>query len=302
MASKYIKPDNCDATIEGIKNKSTREVQRFLAGYEPLAAVPADRVRLIVVAKPPSTAVVLPRLPVAASIAESTAPAQTSVTTSDAAEAVPVVVPSVTETAMRHSTISADGKFSSTVEQSTPTKVQEAVAPPSMQFERRARVEFTAHEELLAKLDRVRSLMSHRLPINAPLEELFRFMADYVLQREDPEARQERREARAQSGDVKEPKVPSNPRQIPASVRDQIFVRDKRCTYVGPDGKRCESTHVLQVDHVKPVARRGAATIDNLRLLCAYHNRMESERLMGKRQVIRESRTGYAIMRSAAVG
>jgi 5-methylcytosine-specific restriction endonuclease McrA len=39
---------------------------------------------------------------------------------------------------------------------------------------------------------------------------------------------------------------------------------------------------VLQIDHVKPAARGGANTIDNLRLLCAYHNRLEAERLMGR--------------------
>jgi len=73
-----------------------------------------------------------------------------------------------------------------------------------------------------------------------------------------------------------------------------VFARDQRCTYVGPDGKRCDSTHVLQVDHIMPVARGGAAVIGNLRLLCAEHNRLESERLMGKRHEIRESRASYA--------
>jgi 5-methylcytosine-specific restriction endonuclease McrA len=38
---------------------------------------------------------------------------------------------------------------------------------------------------------------------------------------------------------------------------------------------------VLQIDHIQPVARGGANTIDNLRVLCAYHNRLEAERLMG---------------------
>jgi 5-methylcytosine-specific restriction endonuclease McrA len=51
---------------------------------------------------------------------------------------------------------------------------------------------------------------------------------------------------------------------------------------------------VLQVDHVTPVARKGAAAIDNLRLLCAEHNRLEWEKLAGKREVIRESFAPYA--------
>jgi 5-methylcytosine-specific restriction endonuclease McrA len=259
MASKYIKPENCEAVITGIKNKSTREVQRFLAGYEPMAAVPVDRVRMIVV--PASRAAAVLGMPAGS----------------------------------RQATISADGKKSSSVEELTLSANENRSQPVPPQFEMRARVEFTAHEELMVKLERVRSLMSHRLPINAPLEELFQFMADYVIEREDPLKRHERRAERAVNQDNGAPRsVPANPRQIPAAVRDQVFARDQRCTYVGPDGKRCNSTHVLQVDHIQPVARRGAAVIENLRLLCAEHNRLESERLMGKRHVIRESRASYA--------
>jgi hypothetical protein len=49
MASKHIQPGNCDAIIRDICGKSTRDVQRLLAAYEPLAAVPVDRTRTIVV-------------------------------------------------------------------------------------------------------------------------------------------------------------------------------------------------------------------------------------------------------------
>jgi hypothetical protein len=71
-------------------------------------------------------------------------------------------------------------------------------------------------------------------------------------------------------------------RHIPAAVRDAVFVRDKgHCTYTGPDGKRCGSTHNLQIDHVVPFARGGAATLQNLRLLCGKHNRLSAERIFG---------------------
>jgi 5-methylcytosine-specific restriction endonuclease McrA len=165
-----------------------------------------------------------------------------------------------------------------------------------LQFKRMVRSEFTAEEETMHKLDRVRSLASHRLPMNAPLAELIDFMADYFLEREDPIQRQERRKARAERQVTGNALVQSNhPRHIPAAIRDEVFVRDQRCTYVGPDGKRCNSWHLLQVDHITPVARRGAAVIDNLRLLCAEHNRLEWEKLTGKRDVIRESSPRYAV-------
>jgi 5-methylcytosine-specific restriction endonuclease McrA len=243
MIAKHIKPDNAAVVIDAIKGKSTRDVDRFLAALQPVSVVPPDRVR-------------------------------------------PVVVP-VKECAK--STIGADGKQSSTVEKLTSTDPAESPAATVIQnevfeFKRMVRVDFTAQEELMQKLDRVRSLASHVLPANASLEQLITFMADFVIERKDPIRRQERRRARAANRpEATPPTVPTNPRQIPAAVRDEVFARDQRCTYVGLDGKRCNSSHVLQVDHIRPVARGGAAVIENLRVLCAYHNRLESERLMGKR-------------------
>src|SRR5678815_2689189 len=178
-----------------------------------------------------------------------------------------------------------------------------------VQFERLVRVEFTAHEELMRGLERVRSIASHRLPANATLEQLLTFVTEYFLEKEDPARRQARREARAiheEKSEATRPTPPrtiaSNARYIPAQVRDQVFVRDSRCTFVGPDGQQCGSMHVLQIDHIRPVARGGASTIDNLRVLCAYHNRLESERLMGKRgpDVVREGTVAYGTCGHAA--
>jgi 5-methylcytosine-specific restriction endonuclease McrA len=71
-------------------------------------------------------------------------------------------------------------------------------------------------------------------------------------------------------------------RYIGAAVRDRAFERDSgRCSFVGSNGRRGGSTRALQLDHVHPVARGGSGSAENLRLLCAYHNRLEAERLMG---------------------
>ncbi|MBI4720422.1 MAG: HNH endonuclease, partial [Chitinivibrionia bacterium] len=87
---------------------------------------------------------------------------------------------------------------------------------------------------------------------------------------------------------------PSNTRHIPASVRDEVFARDKgRCVYVGTTGERCESTQALQIDHIVPFARGGATIASNLRLLCAKHNRIAAEEVFGeaisRRYVARDS-------------
>jgi 5-methylcytosine-specific restriction endonuclease McrA len=69
---------------------------------------------------------------------------------------------------------------------------------------------------------------------------------------------------------------------IPVAVRDTVFERDGGCcTYIGTHGARCESTHDLEIDHTVPIACGGADAIDNLRLLCASHNRLEAEPAYG---------------------
>jgi len=75
---------------------------------------------------------------------------------------------------------------------------------------------------------------------------------------------------------------PKRSRHIPAAVRDKIFIRDQgKCTYVGRTGRRCGATRGLHIDHIVPYARGGTNTANNLRLLCAKHNRLEAERLLG---------------------
>ena len=140
-------------------------------------------------------------------------------------------------------------------------------------------VQFTARQEFMAKVERARALVWHQFP-GAKFEQLFELALDALIARRDPVARQERREKRRRQ--VKAATTEAGKRYIPASVRDQVFVRDGfRCSYVGPDGRRCTATVSLQVDHVRPIARGGASTMDNLRILCAEHNRLEAERLMG---------------------
>ncbi len=64
-------------------------------------------------------------------------------------------------------------------------------------------------------------------------------------------------------------------RAIPAAVKREILQRaGGRCRYVDPrTGRRCASRHLMQIDHVLPYSLGGAAEPDNLRLLCAAHNR-----------------------------
>ena len=64
-------------------------------------------------------------------------------------------------------------------------------------------------------------------------------------------------------------------RAISAGVRQQVWQRDGgRCSYADPQtGRRCNSTHLIEIDHIVPHALGGAADPGNLRLLCGAHHR-----------------------------
>ena len=64
-------------------------------------------------------------------------------------------------------------------------------------------------------------------------------------------------------------------RAIPAAVRRLVWQRDQgRCCNRDPiSGRRCTSAHLLQLDHLLPVAQGGGADPENLRLVCSAHHR-----------------------------
>jgi hypothetical protein len=193
----------------------------------------------------------------------------------------PVMIPTVPP-ALLQITATGGGKKSSNEE----TLVQQGVCGMSDQergaavkLERRSVIQFTAREAFMSKVEQARTLLSHQMP-GATFEQLFELALDELIARRDPAARQKRREQRPAATTAT--RVQNGKRYVPAAVRDQVFVRDGfRCSFVGPNGNRCTANVCLQVDHVKPVARGGASTVDNLRILCAEHNRFEAETLMG---------------------
>jgi len=75
----------------------------------------------------------------------------------------------------------------------------------------------------------------------------------------------------------------ADPHYIPSAIREEVAKRDnEQCAFVSEDGKRCESKHALEFDHIVPVAKGGATKADNLRLLCRAHNQLEADRKLGK--------------------
>ncbi len=282
----------CDALTEKnhrellsrIRSKSQREVETILAEYRPCAQ-PRERVRTIVVRVPASP------VRAAGDVAGSNVSgagwnmrdgAPSVVATAPASSDGPPL-PLSTEHCEK-SDYYRNGSGDS------PTSSEERVTIPE-HVEKRSLLQFSVKQEFMAKLERIKSLAWHRLPANPSLEQVFDFVMNCYIAKEDPAARRERRRVRedVSTENVKTPDRQaaaqhggSRGRYVAAALKDEVFTRDQgRCTYVGATGKRCTSTRALQIDHVQPIARGGEGNAGNLRLLCAYHNRLEAERILG---------------------
>lgn len=301
--SRALTPTNQHVLLARIRGRSQREVDAIAAEYDPHSTL-RDSVRAVAVRV--STAVTLPLAVAPAPVArrltspESDVPttaanaASDAVPTSTANAASDAVMTSADTLAPNHACEKdayrrSDGDFD---------PVLDVPLAEAFVTERRVQFRFAASEAFKAKFERTQSLAWHRLPVNPSLEDVFELALDFFIERHDPAARlkwrAERREHRRTATSPSRPGPAGVPRAIDAthtaaasryiaaSVRDEVFTRDEgRCTFVGANGRRCGSRNALQIDHVKPVAHGGASTPDNLRLLCAYHNRFEAERLMG---------------------
>jgi hypothetical protein len=112
-------------------------------------------------------------------------------------------------------------------------------------------------------------------------------------------------QAAKRKGLVEKPQTklrPSKPEHIPAQVRREVWKRDGgRCQWKLHNGELCGCTEGLQFDHIEPLAFGGASTVDNVRLLCAVHNR-EAARLVLGDWVLRYTRKAREIRAPAHPG
>jgi hypothetical protein len=145
--------------------------------------------------------------------------------------------------------------------------------------EARFKIEFTVSATLREKLELCRDLMSHANPSRelAPVIEraLDLLLADLGRKRL---ARAKRPRRATEAG--------TKSRRISNATRRKVFERDGlRCTYVSPDGRRCEARAFLELDHVHPRGLGGGDDIDNIRVRCRAHNQLSAEESFGREHV-----------------
>ncbi len=254
LISRVVNASNKAALLDGVRNKSQREVEKLVASYGAPKRV-RDHVRTVVVpgvdAKP-QVADGDARDPDAANLGAGAHDSRSG----SARHAQAVVSPTV-----------------------------EIQADEARAVETRVVLRFAAQPELMSKVEEARRLLSGRFPRGASLADIFDAALDTFLDRNSPARRMARRTARGRAREKRSAATTGTSTKrarVPAAIRDQVHVRDGgRCAFESPDGVRCNSSHDLEIDHIRPVARGGTNEADNLRLLCAKHNALEAERILG---------------------
>jgi hypothetical protein len=151
-------------------------------------------------------------------------------------------------------------------------------------------ITFTADEELMQDLAKIRALLAHSEK-DGSYGELLKRMTQIVLAKIDPDLKITRARPSAVAPKAKLPQVI---RTIPAAVRAAVWKRDQgKCQYLDAQtGKTCHSPFRIEYEHVQPFALGGPSTIENLTLRCAGHNRLAATHAFGEEWMARFSRTG----------
>jgi len=151
------------------------------------------------------------------------------------------------------------------------TSLVEPLAPA------RYKVQLTASSELKDKLERAVRLMSHRHP-EMDLAVVVERALDLLIVALEKE----------RFGKTARPRTPrgAKPAHVTRAVRREVVARDgEQCSFVSREGERCPARAFLEFDHRHPRALGGTGEAANARLLCRSHNRLEAERIFGKKDV-----------------
>ncbi len=168
------------------------------------------------------------------------------------------------------------------IEFNQPIQTSEKAKP---QLDESVRIEFTLNKEQYQQLLQAKSLLSHIHP-EGKWSDIISTLAMKFNQNKLGKQQQNSRSASAlgsfnqtcsksQNSNKGAARIKLRP-HIKTSLRRQLLTSAKHeCQYTNPiTKKKCGSTFQLQLDHIHPVALGGAHDINNLRVLCAVHNRM----------------------------
>ena len=148
-------------------------------------------------------------------------------------------------------------------------------------------IRLVVDEECQKRLESLLHLLAHKNP-SLSYAELLSILSQEALQKHDPMLKKVKKSSLTSPQKLastkssltspqkleKEGKPRTASRHIPSAVRNYVWQRDDgRCNYMNHQTKRrCNSTYMLQIDHVQPFAYGGSSKAENLRIACAVHN------------------------------
>lgn len=154
------------------------------------------------------------------------------------------------------------------------------------------KLEVGLSEAELKRLKRAQDLLCQSRGRFVTLEETISELATQFLWRHDPVEKASRHRAKRRKEDSDESSVAPVESErltesverlvtsrvertgIPAEILHQVNWRDqRRCTYLLPDGRRCDQTRWIEIHHIRPVSQGGSSSPENLTTLCAAHHR-----------------------------
>ncbi len=156
----------------------------------------------------------------------------------------------------------------------------EIVAPMEKEVTR-VRISYVANDSLVKQMQKVKDLLAHKYP-QGRLEDIEAEVYGFYLKAQEEKIQKVIRR-------TKNSEIVKHTRYTPVAVKREVTQRDEaRCSYESAEGKRCDSTWGLEMDHRWPFALGGRSDlISNRRLLCRAHNQLEAERNLGRNAMSR---------------
>jgi 5-methylcytosine-specific restriction endonuclease McrA len=252
MLAPHLTPENHRELLATAKHKSKRQILELIASVHPKPDVAAA------VRKVPANPA-----PVPAPTTE--APGQEPGARAAAAS----------DTSQKPNSTSVDNGLFVLAPRSEARKAEIVPLAPE-----RYKIQFTASADTCNKLRRAQELLRHRIP-NGDVAAVVDQALDLLvreLERQKFAATNRPRRPTTNGAAVQN----ARSRHIPAEVKRIVWQRDHgRCTFVSPDGARCNERGGLEFDHIQPYGDGGDASAGNIRLLCRAHNQYEAGQFFG---------------------
>jgi len=258
MIAGLLTEENKEEILSGVKGRSRREAEKFLAAYRPSKPAP-EKIKAVVVAKKTEEPALFTSTNADLQVAENTTAAGGSSKSNELEE-------------RRY-------ELHFSVSQDTMNKFEEAKILLSGKYPRGALLEQIFDECLEAYLEKHSPKRREARRIKRKERKVLQTIADNSVSHSMGPSSKEAPNV-VENGIVHS--RPKRTRHIPIALQDKVMLRDKqRCTYVSDDGRRCDCSHDLEIHHEHAFAKGGKHEIGNLRLLCRAHNALLAEQEFG---------------------